>query len=623
MKNIDRAADIEKLSQREAALLRPQMYIGNTSTYDKSEWAIVKEQEGFFLRCLNSPHNDAFFKMFDELISNSIGEYIKTGGKYGDKIDVWVKDVGWFVVKDNGRGVPTDVDPKHGVTKVELAFTELHAGSNFKENDDSPGMNGVGASLVCIFSKRFSVTTDDGHGRIYLECLDNLQTKTVKKSKSTQRGTTVEAELDLSRFEGLEAVTKERMKFWVYKRLLEIKTCFPAIKLTFNDERVEGVLYDMLDAHGTLQKKQGFHIGAFLKRDSADKDISFVNGIDSYEGGSHLDYVKRVVLDEVQKKLERKHKVELPRTMLRDSLFFIVNVIGFRDAKFHSQNKTRLISPESRVKEHIPEEDVNALIRAFMNQNEKELDEMVERLNEAHQLKLMRNAKPPKTRKDTIENFVDANSRDRSGTTLFITEGLSAKASFLRVRDQQKHGIFPLRGKVLNVYETPLKKVVSNEVIMNLVQVLGLQFGKEPSELYFDRVCILTDADPDGDSITSALIIFFYKFWPQLFDEKRIVKVLCPIVIATKGKEIKRFYTLEDYNREMNDLAGWSIKYYKGLGSLSSEEYDRIINNNESLELEVFDRDKTKKVLEVLFGQDTSIRKRWLEGLDILEGEHE
>lgn len=615
----DRAAQIEKLNPREAALLRPNMYIGTIQTEMVRGWVIRKDEElgQHVLDAVEHPFNVGFFKLFDEIISNSIGEYIKTEGKFFDKIEVWVDERNSFRVKDYGRGVPVADDPKTGKPQVELAFTELHAGSNFKENDDSPGMNGVGAALANYFSTEFIVETNDGDKMATLTCTNNCsEVKLKKHAPRGRRGTDVRWKVDEDRFEWIDRISKGDVCKFVYKRLVEAKTCFPKLRLFFNDEEVKGTMFDFLShlPGDTARTKDGrAQVGVFLKRRGTEDDISFVNGLNTYKGGSHLLWVKKFMVEEIGKKIKRKFGFEANPRKLRDSLFFVVSITGLRDAKFDGQNKTELKVPEGKVKELIPEEFLDRLAWTFVGENKGAVEEWINTLNDEEEQELLK-AASKKVKKDTkkVAKFVDAVGADRSDTTLFLMEGDSARSQFCEVRDQLRHGVYPLRGRILNVYGCKLAKVLANDVVTNIATVLGLEFGKDPGKMRFERVALLTDADPDGDAITAGLVTFFYRFWPSLFNDGRVVKVLAPLAIAKKGGDVRRYYSMEEFNAAKSDLDGWTVKYYKGLAGLPKEEYADLLNAGVWLQLKTDEAEETAKTFELLFGKSADARKEWL-----------
>ena len=211
-----------------------------------------------------------------------------------------------------------------------------------------------------------------------------------------------------------------------------------------------------------------------------------------------------------------------------------------------------------------------------------------------------------------ISKLIDAQSKSNRGEcTLGIYEGMSALSAVRKFRNTQKMGAYPLKGKFINVHELPNSKVIKNEEVKGLMGSIGLKLGEEPTNLRYGKIYIYTDADPDGNSIAAQLINFFAKYWPELFDLGVIHKVMTPLVVAKKGKNVLNFYT----NREFEDWCNkgsvntntWNIEYKKGLAALEDDEYREIIVNPVTLEVKL-DKD-SKSSLESWFGKDSQPRK--------------
>jgi DNA topoisomerase-2 len=189
---------------------------------------------------------------------------------------------------------------------------------------------------------------------------------------------------------------------------------------------------------------------------------------------------------------------------------------------------------------------------------------------------------------------------------------MSALSAVRKFRDPQVFGAFPLKGKFLNVSEMKNTEVIKNDEVVQLMASLGIKLGEEPKDMRYNKILIYTDADPDGDSIAGLLINFFNKYWPELVTEGKIFKVMTPLVVAKKGKEIMPFYTADDYLKweAKTKMAGWNVEYKKGLAALEDDEYREIIHNPNLVQLT---NDKqAKQSLEDWFGNDSAPRKERL-----------
>lgn len=611
------SATVKKLSQIKHVLLRKAMYIGNCKTIEEERWIIENNQ----LLYKSSPYNEGFFKIINEIIDNSIDEYLKTNGKFSTKIELQVKADGTIVVTDNGRGIPSGKDQETGKYQTELAFCELNSGSNW-DRDVSVGMNGLGSSLTNFLSESFIVETCDGKYRTKLTCKENCSYINIIRNASKQRGTTVQFKIDMSQFENVELLTPELIRNVLYKRIVELYTIYPKIKFTFNDEIVSKTIWSYFPSTmPILEYSKGEVDIKVLYSDMPSTDISYINGLDTYKGGTHLKYIKNEVSKYIKEKINKKYKIDFKNiSTIFNKFIFGVSLTKFSKPEFNTQNKTELINSEKEIKEFLLSNkmDINIVCKRIYDTFESKIDEIMESFNTNKIQKkidgLNKNLKNVKR----IAQFVDAVDKDRRDTILFLVEGDSAKSHFPIVRDKNKHGMFPLRGKVLNSYNTTLEKILENKELTDLMNIVGLKVGEKRDTRYFDKIAILTDADVDGNHIAIMLLLFFYKYFPHLFHEKRIVKMLSPIIICTKGSKIERFYDYDDYLVNQKKYSDWIIKYNKGLGSLNKEEYSKMINEPKFENISIENVENINKMIGVLFDKSTSLeRRKWLQGEDL------
>ena len=609
------AAEIVELDEIQHVLQRKEMYIGNGNTEPKTDWVPIKSKGIFTIA--NFSYNEGYFKLVQEILDNAVDEYLKTNGKKGNKISVTLEDNNKFIFKDNGRGINSA--KTDGISQVEKAFTKLRSSSNFSGRGEQAGLNGVGAALTNIFSKSFKVTTCDGKNTVILECADNLSKKSVKyKSPKSDTGTEIEFELDVSKFGNMEGVTFNVMYALLYKRLVELHTAFPDLKLQLNGEKVDKTITDLLTAPenyvGRLYKDDALQFGIFFSGDKIGKDLSYVNGLCTSDGGKHIEYYSEYCLSAIKKIIDKKNGVDTRLTAIKDKIFFVLILTKFKDAKFSSQNKTKMINSLDEIKTYIPENKVDRLIKNFLKDYEDHFRDLVDELNNEHYDKVVKDHNKA-MKKKKIENFIEALGKDRKKCSIYLAEGLSAKATFVECRDQVTQAILPLKGKILNCYSEPIKNVLANDEICNMMKCIGLQIGVKAKQenLNYGFINITTDADPDGESITALLMVFFYKFWPELYDMGVIRKTQSPVVIANKGKTIKRYYDIGEYQAEKNKLTGYTVNYIKGLGSLELDEYSLMISDStKDLSIKVDDVEKVLAKLELLFGDDADRRKVWL-----------
>ncbi len=213
---------------------------------------------------------------------------------------------------------------------------------------------------------------------------------------------------------------------------------------------------------------------------------------------------------------------------------------------------------------------------------------------------------------DTYENVTDISVEEDA--SFVLSSGLvshnSASSAFRKYRDPMKQGAFPLRGKFINVTELPNTRVIQNQEVKDLLTAIGLKMGEEPKGLRYGKVLIYSDADPDGDSIAGLLMNFFGKYWPEMFEQGRICRVMTPLVVAKKGSETLSFYSnadFEDWMGKAKDLKKWDIAYKKGLAALEDAEYKEIIQNPKMFS--VSSGKDLKSTLDTWFAGDSTPRK--------------
>jgi DNA gyrase/topoisomerase IV subunit B len=280
--------------------------------------------------------------------------------------------------------------------------------------------------------------------------------------------------------------------------------------------------------------------------------------------------------------------------------------------KFDSQTKERLTNPMSNVRDHAIASgirDADFFARKILN-----TPSIIDPIIEAQLAKKIAADKraatlaQKKLRKVKVAKHIAANS---DSATLKIVEGDSAMGFLLKVRDPNKVGAFPLRGVIMNTWDMKPADVLKNKELSELVAVLGLDINNPNSvdNMTYESIATLTDADHDGiGHISPLLIAFFYKFWPRLLTEKRVKITRTPIMISTKGKDVKWFYTYEEASEFKSKQNGWKHRYIKGLGSLQEDEYDTIINKPQYDTVTVDDAD----IFQMMFGKDSQLRKDYM-----------
>jgi DNA topoisomerase-2 len=600
----------KKLTDIEHILLRPGMYISSIKPSTAPKWILkdgemIKKEVCFI---------NGFLKLFDEIITNSIDESKRPGTKL-DTIKVNIKE-GEISVWDNG-GIEVVKHSEYDGWLPEMLFSETKAGSNFNEEDERTwsGTNGIGSVCVNIFSSKFIISTCDGKNQFTQTFSDNMTKKSEPKIKKSKINHTLISYLpDYARF-GLTGIDESHFEL-IKKRVVDISGCNPNIKIFFNDEEIkiksfeDYVKYYKSDYFYETNKDNTWSI-AVAPSDDGFMGVSFVNTTETYEGGTHVDYILSQILIKMREFFQKKYKVDLKPSELKNHMMIFVNSTVINPS-FSSQTKEKLITEvkdfgfsyevsDKMIKSILKSEIVESVLD-WINQKKKAENSKLEReLNKS-------------LSKIKVESLIDAKSKERWKCSLGIYEGLSAASSFRKYRDPQTMGAFSLKGKFINVSEITTKKLIENFEALNLMAALGLKIGEkiELKKLRYGRILLLTDADCDGDSISALILNFLNKYWPELFERKMVYKVQTPIVVVQSKKEKKKkilFYTQFDYNTwtKSENLQNWEIKYKKGLAALVDDEYDQIIN---SPKLTLITKDTlSDEYLDIWFGKNSELRK--------------
>ncbi len=610
----------QKLTDREHVLHRPYMYVGSTEPHTGHHHLF----DGDEIEYESVTYNPAFLKIFDEILSNSVDEHRKT--KSLNEIRVTFDlDSGEITVWDNG-GIPVKKHAVHKEWIPEMIFSNLKAGSSFDDskNRDTAGTNGVGATLTNIFSNKFVLKTCDGTNKYEQTFTNNMSKRSKPKVSKASRGfTEISYTTDLDRFQ-MKVIDWNSYKI-LYKRCLDAAACNPRLKVkitTIKDGKTtkSEIKFRKFEDYIKLyvgkneyfyEESNDWRIG-FAKSTDGFTNVSFVNSVHTKEGGTHVDYITNQLISHLREMISKKHKVDVKPNDIRNHLYVFIDGMVVNPA-FSSQTKEKLITEQRKFKtEHeVTEKIAKQIFKSEIIQSVLDWVEKKQLAEERAELRKLNKS----LAKGRVEKLIDAQKKgDRSKCILGIYEGMSALSAVRKFRNTQEMGAFPLKGKFMNVHELPNTKVIKNEEAKGLMGSIGLKLGEDPKDLRYGKVYIYTDADPDGNSIAAQLMNFFAKYWPELFEMGIIHKVMTPLVVAKKRKQMNTFYTNEEFEHWMNkkttNPSTWNIEYKKGLAALEDDEYEEIIKNPKTVQIK-FDK-HSKDSLEAWFGKDSQPRKERL-----------
>lgn len=613
--------DFKILSDREHVLCRPGMYLGSISLTEKEQWVYSKQDEKFYFKKVNVV--PAVLKCASELVDNSIDVAIDTNFKYATKIKVKV-DSKSIEVSDDGIGIPCV--PPDGITSKDpsqtcacLAWTKLKAGTSFDDNRKKIGTNGVGSSCVNVFSKVFIGSSDDGKKKQKIECYDNMSI--IKPSKVTESsgksGVTVYCEPDLERF-GLKVIDQLHIDL-IYQRLVNLALSYPKIKFTFNGEKIainEKKFSQMFSDSSVIASTSNATICVFPNAHDEFKFYACVNGIDTFRGGSHVDFITMEIANRVRDKLVKKYKSIRPGD-IKNKLGIAIMLTGFVNPQFDSQTKESLANSNSEISKHLDGQlDFDKLAKEVLKNNAI-IDPIVETFKIKEELKARQELKQAKKVKVKSDKYFPGIG-DRK--YLFLVEGLSAGGGLMKCLGRNGKYYYCLRGLALNAYDSSIQKIAANQEIKDVMQILGIDLSKTnvEQEASFEKIVIATDADLDGINISSMLLGWWYKLCPELYPKHKIYKLNTPVVVVKDSNENLKewFFTLDDFKEweAKNQNSKLKIVYLKGLGALETKDLDHIIEKQgfDSL-LEEYSLDETAgEYFENWLGDNPEPRKKYM-----------
>uniref|UniRef100_A0A0K0F960 DNA topoisomerase 2 n=1 Tax=Strongyloides venezuelensis TaxID=75913 RepID=A0A0K0F960_STRVS len=580
-----------KQDLRENILLRPDSYIGSTNDVTCYQF-LFNDKINKMIRSEVS-YVPAFVKIFDEILVNAADN--KQRDPNMTFIDISVSNYEEIRIRNNGKCIPIHVHPTMDLYIPTLLMGHLLTSSNYDDNEKRivGGRNGYGAKLCNIYSKQFSITCFDSKNnkKFSQTWYDNMSKCDVPTIEEVQHSngedyTEVSFIPDLSRF-NMKSINNEVINI-LRKRAFDIAGTCDGIKVSFNGDLInvsnfeEYVNLYLLEMKETLKvfktKRWEIYISQSLQ---GFQQVSFVNNIATLNGGNHVNYITNQIITHIKDLLKKKIDVTRLKNFHIQSNLNVFIKCNIENPTFNSQTKEQLTSKVSEF-------GSKCVIPKFFISDFLENSTILESIENSTKRQSVRTTK--KAKRLFNPKLVDAfyagsgNSRECS---LFLTEGDSAKAlviAGLSVIGKDYYGVFPLKGKIVNVRDLSFNDLMENDVFRNIVEIVNLNENFDYSQdhnrnsLRYGKVILFCDQDFDGMHIKGLIINLFHKFWPELVESGFIQTFKTPLFKVTRNKEVFNFYSKFDFDEWLNkrenkeNLSKCTIKYYKGLGTSTEEE---------------------------------------------------
>ncbi len=625
MSNDYNADQIQVLEGLEAVRKRPGMYIGSTSS-------------------------KGLHHLVYEIVDNAVDEAL---GGYCDTIVITMNKDNSITVTDNGRGIPVGINKETGLSSVEVVFTLLHAGGKFDGEGYkvSGGLHGVGAAVVNALSKRLEVEIHL-EGKKYIQAYEKGNPKyELKEVGDTDlKGTKVVFLPDDEIFE--ETIFDYEV---LKQRLREMAFLTKNLKIVLRDERDEEHVEETFHYAGGIKEyvqylnrnksplypeiiycegeRDGVYVEVAMQHNNSYSEgcYSFANNITTPEGGTHMigfrsattktfnDYAKTA-------KYLKEGETNLSGEDIREGLVAIIS-IKLKDPQFEGQTKQKLGNSEARG---AVEGVVSEQLRYYLEQNPSVGKNICQKAVLAQRARdAARKARDLTRRKTALEGsnlpgkLADCSEKDPAKSEIYIVEGDSAGGSAKTARSRATQAILPLRGKILNVEKARLDRILENQVIQTLITALGtgIYDDFDISKLRYHKIILMTDADVDGEHISTLLLTFFYRFMPELIKRGYIYMAQPPLYRIEKNKKEKYVFTdneLEEYLNEIGRDGSYKIQRYKGLGEMNANQlWDTTMDPEKRVLLQVtMDEEKISDIdmtFTTLMGEEVAPRREFIE----------
>ena len=634
----------KKYELLEHILALPDTYIGSIESQKINSYVFNTETNKMDTDELT--YIPGLLKIFDEVIVNAIDHSMrlkaeeakgKDNIKHVKNIKVSInKDTGIITVYNDGNGIDIKKHSTYGDLWVpELIFGELLTSTNYDKGEEKiwGGKNGYGSKLANIFSKEFIIETVDHYtGKIYTQTFRNNMTERDKptvKACSKAPYTQITFKPDYEKF-GIKNITNDIYKLFHRRVIDACATTNKDVSVYFNGEKISIKDFEKYCELFLDKKEQPliyescgerWEVAASISKSGSFEYLSFVNGINTIKGGKHIEYITNMITKNLVDMTSAKKKKIVKSQHIKDNLIIFVKAL-IVNPSFDSQSKETLTTPVAKFgsKCDLSDKFYDKLFKSGI------IDKALS-ITEFYDKKKLVKTDGKKISRIIVPKLDDANlagTKYSAECTIILTEGDSAKTmatAGLSVIGRDRYGVFPLRGKILNVKDATLQKISDNNEITAIKKILGLEQNKkytDISQLRYGSIMIMTDQDHDGSHIKGLIFNIFQSMWHELYEISGfLTSMLTPIIKATNSKkDVVEFYNMSDYERwSETDVAkngSWKIKYYKGLGTSSDQEAKEYFKNMKKVTY-IYD-ENADEVIDLAFNKKRADdRKLWLQ----------
>ena len=625
----------QKKTDKQHVLDNPDTYIGSVEQVETCNWLFDKDN-----KFINKPHIyiPGLYKLFDEGIVNARDHVIRmTNKKPVTFIDINIDDEGVITMINDGDGIDIVEHPEHKVYIPELIFGHLRTSTNYDKTEKKivGGKNGFGFKLVLIWSEWGMVETIDANRKLkytqyFRDNLDIIEKPTIVKC-GAKSYTKVVFKPDYKRF-GIDKLDDDMRSMFI-KRVYDIAAITDKkVKVQYNSKYIpiknflqytDFYVGDVKRIYESPDERWEYVV--CLAPDDEFTQVSFVNGINTNKGGKHVEYILNQITRKLIAYIKKKRKVDVKANTLKEQLMLFINC-SIENPSFDSQTKDFMNTPIPKFGSSC--EVSEKFIEKIAMKSGLGVMDMAMNLTQVKESKEVKKTDGSKVKSIRgIPKLVDANFAGTAKShmcTLILCEGDSAKAgviSGLSKEDRDIFGVYPLKGKLLNVRDEAHKKIAENKEICEIKQIIGLEHDKEytleeiNSKLRYSKVLFMTDQDLDGSHIKGLGINMFDSLWESLVKIEGFIGFMnTPIIKAKKNNQELLFYNEGQYEMWKNggNTNGYSIKYYKGLGTSTSKEFKEYFSNKKVVGFKWND-DYSKDCIDKVFNKKRADdRKMWL-----------